>query len=284
MSYSDSHVHLDSFPQEDLDIVFAAMKAKKVSLVMNVAINLQTSEDAIKLAQKYKAVYAAIGIHPGEAMALTPEIKKRLEELSGQPRVVAFGEIGLSYGRSTGSKEEQQALFAYQLSLAKNTRKPVDIHYSYDSHKDIIAMIKKEKGAAGIVHGFVGTMSDLNDWLNLDFYISLGKPSMGMLGMMGGMHEMPTTTDEVIRAIPAERLLTETDSMARMSVSLWNKMGGPKAPPPPSGGPKGAPMKEEFNQPTDVIGVAEKIAAIRGVPVEEIGNTATKNLKRVLKI
>jgi TatD DNase family protein len=284
MSYSDSHVHLDSFPPKDLEIVFSQMKAKNVSLVLNVSINLRTSEEAVKLAQQYPSVYAAIGIHPGEALALTPEIKKTLEELSGRPRVVAFGEIGLMYGRSTGTKEEQQALFAYQLSLAKNTRKPVDIHYSYDSHKDIIAMIKKEKGAAGIVHGFAGTVSDLNDWLDVGFYISLGKLSIGMLGIMGGMHEMPTTSDEVIRAIPAEKLLTETDSMARMSVSRWKTMGGPKAPLPTAGGPQGPPMKEEFNQPMDVINVAEKIAAVRGFPVEEIGTTATKNLKRLLKI
>lgn len=284
MVYSDSHVHLDSYPEEDLDTIFAQMKAQNISYVLTVSINLQTSEEAIKLAQNYKNVWTAIGIHPGEALPLTPGIKKRLEEMSGQPRVVAFGEIGLSYGRSTGSNKEQQKLFEYQLSLAGNTHKPVDIHYSNNSHQDIIAMINKEKKVAGIVHGFVGTITELNDWLNLGFYISLGKPSVGIWGMIDGMHEMPSLPVETIRAIPIEKLLIETDSMARMSVSRWKTLGGPVAAPPLAGDLTGVPMKEVFNQPADVISVAEKIAAIRGVTTEEIGNSATQNLKRLLNI
>jgi TatD DNase family protein len=289
MVYSDSHVHLDSFPPIDLDIVFTQMKEQKVTLVLNVSINLATSAEAIKIAQTYDSVVAAIGIHPGEAIPLTADVKKQLENLSGQKRVVAFGEIGLSYGRSTGSKEEQQQLFLYQLSLANNLHIPIDIHYSYNSHQDIIGIIKEAKGSTGIVHGFEGSMSDLNDWLELGYYISLGMP---MHSMPGGPPR-PVLTDKVIRAIPEERLLTETDCMARMSVSRWKELGGPGQAQTPGNPPpdtkQGAskdipPMQEEFRQPADVVGVAARIAKVRGTSTEEIGNVTTANLKRVLNI
>jgi TatD DNase family protein len=319
VGYSDSHVHLDSYSAEALQKALAGMKEKNVSLVLNVSINLATSAEAIKLAQTYSSIYAAVGIHPGETVPLTAEVKKKLEELSGQKRVVALGEIGLMYERSTGTKEEQQQLFQYQLSLANNLHIPIDIHYSNDAHQDIIRMCKEAKGSSGIVHGFSGTMAELKDWLGLGYYISIGKSVTGM-GGMGGRSGGVSPTEEVIKAIPADRLITETDSMFMGAGSRWNEMGPKSAPsagaqgggapggaPPsgggdrsgaapgggapggrqagaPGGGQGGLSMQEEFNQPADVVKVAEKIASIRGVSAEEMGDIATNNLKRVLKI
>jgi TatD DNase family protein len=313
LGYSDSHVHLDSYSSDALQKALAGMKEKNVSLVLNVSINLATSAEAVKLAQAHNSIYAAVGIHPGETIPLTAEIKKKLEELSGQKRVVAFGEVGLMYERSTGSKEEQQQLFQYQLSLANNLHIPIDIHYSNDSHQDIIRMCKEAKGSSGIVHGFSGTMAELKDWLGLGYYISIGKSVTGM-GGMGGRSGGVSPTEEVIKAIPMDRLITETDSMFMGAGSRWNEMGPKSAPggsdrggaapggadrgsaapgggapggrqgSAPGGGQGGPSMQEEFNQPADVVKVAEKIAAIRGVPAEEMGDIATNNLRRVLKI
>jgi TatD DNase family protein len=311
--YSDSHVHLDSYSAEALQKALAGMKEKNVSLVLNVSISLATCAEAIKLAHTYNSIYAAVGIHPGETIPLTADVKKKLEELSGQKRVVAFGEVGLMYERSTGTKEQQQQLLQYQLSLASNLHKPIDIHYSNDAHQDIIRMCKEAKGSSGIVHGFSGTMDELKDWLGLGYYISIGKSVTGMAGMGGRSGEV-SPAEVVIKAIPADRLITETDSMFMGANSRWNEMGPKSAPAAgaagggvPGGGDRsgaapgggspggrqtGAPagrqgglsMQEEFNQPADVVKVAEKIASIRGVSAEEIGNLATSNLKRVLKI
>ena len=301
--YSDSHVHLDSYSAEALQKALAGMKEKSVSLVMNVSINLATSASAIKLAQTYGSIYAAVGIHPGETVPLTAEVKKKLEELSGQKRVVAFGEVGLMYERSTGTKEQQQQLFRYQLSLANNLHIPIDIHYSNDAHQDIVSMCKEAKGSRGIVHGFSGNMAELKDWLGLGYNISIGKSVTGMGGMGGGSGRV-SPTEEVIKAIPSDRLITETDSMFMGAGSRWNEMGPRSAPPrggapggdtpggapggrqgeAPGGGQGGPSMQEEFNQPADVVNVAAKIASIRGVSADEIGNIATKNLRSVLKI
>jgi len=311
VGYSDSHAHLDSYPTEELKKVLAKMKGQNVTLVLNESINLLTSAESIKIAQANDAVYAAVGIHPGEAIPLTAEVKKKLEELSGQKKVVAFGEIGLNYGSSTGSNEEQKQLLLYQVSLANNLHIPIDVHCSYGAYKECIGLVK---GSNGIMHGFAGSMADLNDWLKIGYYISIGKSvlstgSSGGSGSMGGMPEGPSLTEELIRAIPKDRLVTETDCMALQN-SRWDQLGksrgGPGGPPgggqpgqsdaragipppvggqgAPAGGPRGAMAMEESNGPADVVKVVEKIAAIRGISTAEMADIATNNLKQVLKI
>lgn len=158
------------------------MKVKNVVLVLNVSISLETSEETIKLAQSHDNVMAAIGIHPEEAIPLTQDVKKHLDELSRRKRVAAFSEIGLEYGRPKANKEMQKELLTYQLYLARNAHLSVDIQYSSNAHQDIIDIIKKEKGLglSGIVHGFQGNLTELQDWLNLDFYISIGVFSLGI--------------------------------------------------------------------------------------------------------
>ena len=300
LGYSDSHAHLDSYPVEELKKIIARMKEQNVSLVLNVSINLLTSAEAIKIAQANDGIYAAVGIHPGEAIPLTTEVKKRLEELSGQNKVVAFGEVGLNYGNSTGSNEEQRQLLLFQKSLANNLKIPLNIHCNYEAYKDCISMLR---GSTGNIHGFTGTMGDLNDWLEIGYYISLGEVrEPGSTGDMGVMPVGPGLTEEVVRAIPAERLLIETDSMARVN-SRWNELGkssggqgGPSGPGGPGGAPGGgrdgapggmpgrASAQEQSNGPVDVIKVAESIGKMRGVSAEEIGDLATNNLRRLLKI
>jgi TatD DNase family protein len=281
MVYSDSHAHLDSYPPEELAVVLDQMKAKKVNLVLNVSINLAASEEAILLAQSHDEVLAAIGIHPGEAVPLTESLRKYLYELSGQQRVVAFGEIGLDYGRPTADREMQQELLIYQLSLARNAHLPVDIHYSMNAHQDIMEILRREKraGLSGMVHGFLGNLKELHDWLDLDFYISLGQSSLGLWKDLQNM--VPPLTNEVVCAVPSERLITETDAMARMSVSRWKVIGGP---PPGTDPSTGIPAQEEFRQPADVVAVVQKIAAIRGDTAENIGNITTANLRCVLQL
>lgn len=291
IGYSDSHAHLDSFPEEDLKRIIAQMKEKNVTLVMNVSINLLTSAEAIKIAQANDGIYAAVGIHPGEAIPLTAEVKKKLEELSGQEKVVAFGEVGLNYGNSTGSNEEQRELLLFQKSLANNLQIPLNIHCGTDAYKECADMLK---GSSGNIHGFTGTMDDLNTWLDIGYYISLGKVrSASDAGSIGGMPQRQSMSEDVIRAIPADRLLTETDCMARVN-SRWSQLGKSGGAPSggqggapggmPGGAPGGASAQEQSDGPVGVIKAVESIAKIRGVSAEEIATLATNNLKRLLKI
>jgi len=279
MVYSDSHCHLDSYEEAELQAVLAQMKSQQVVLGLAVSINLETSREAVRLAECYESIYAAVGIHPGEAVPLILEMRREMGELTGKPRVKAMGEIGLDFMRGRAKPEVQKELFSYQVALAKQAGLPIDIHYSHNAHDEVMSILRKEKGSSlkGIAHGFDGDLRMLRDWLDLDFYISIGSAS---LGMMISLHDLPPIQDEVIKAIPAERLLTETDSMARMSVSRWKNMkGGP--PPDPNAGD---PAKEVFLQPADVIEVTRKIALVRGVSAQDLGRTATHNLKTILNV
>lgn len=336
--YSDTHAHLDSFPEEDLKKILVKMKENNVGLVLNQSINLLTSAESIKIAQANEGIYACVGIHPGEAIPLTDDVKKKLEELSGQKKVVGFGEIGLM---SSDYDEEQKQLLLFQVALAKKKDLLLDIHCGTDAYKECIGMVK---GTRGIIHGFTGTMDDLKAWLEIGYYISLGQvgggvgmpggAAGGMGGMPGGaaggqggaggtggaggsgggMPQRQSMSEDVIKAIPAERLVTETDCMARQN-SRWEKLGkkpmggqggapgsmsgGPGngqggapggmpsgqggAPSGKSGGP-GSGAAQESDGPVGVVKVVESIAKVRGVSSDEIANLALKNIKRLLKI
>ena len=217
MVYSDSHSHMHSYPTEKLESVLNEMKAKHVDLVLNVGMTLETSQETVNMAQKHSNLPAAVGIHPGMAVPLTEDVKKRLEELSSKPRVVAFGEIGIEYlgldGRPIpiSNIEIQKELFLYQVFLAKNAHLPVNIHYSMDAQDDIVAILRREK-CSGIAHAFQGTLKDLQAWLDIGFYISIGAES---LGIRRTIKDAPPVSVKVVQAIPPGRLLTETDSMFR---------------------------------------------------------------------
>jgi TatD DNase family protein len=284
LGFSDSHCHLDSYPPEELSVVFDEMAAQAVELVLNPSIDLDTSEAVVRLAAEHDTILAAIGIHPGEAVAPTDEVLQCLDDLSRRPRVVALGEIGLHYGPKPGSKEGgdehrewQKDLLRCELALAKARRVPVNIHYTLAAHGDLMAILREEdsRGVQGMCHGFQGGLDELRDWLDLGFYVSVGPNS---LGLVKTPHDtVPPLTDEVLRAIPEERLLTETDAICMRPTSLW------KRPRPPADSEEMKAFTETFRQPVDVIGAAARIALARGTTAEEIGGMATANLRRVLK-
>jgi TatD DNase family protein len=285
MGFSDSHCHLDSYPPDELAIIFSEMAAKSVELVLNPSIDLETSEAVIQTAAAYDNVFAAIGIHPGEVVPLTDDIRRRLEELSQGPRVVALGEIGLHYGPKPGSretgaenKEWQKELLRYELALAKARSVPVNIHYTLAAHRDIMTILHEEdsRGVEGMVHGFQGGLAELGDWLDLGFYVSVGSSSLGVV--QTPFETMPPLSDSILRAIPLNRLLTETDAICMRPTSLW------KRPQPPADNKELRAFMEVLRQPAEVVDCSARVATARGLTAEEIGGMATANLRRVLKV
>lgn len=283
MAYSDSHVHLNSYPQNKLQSIFNEMEAKQVELVLNMGVTLENFEETAKIAKMHKGVLLAVGMHPARAIPLTTEVKKHIEEVSTKPGVVAFGEIGVEYHGPNGHPtprpkiEIQKELFLYQISLARNAHLPVDIHYSMDAQDYIIDTLRSDKSHSlvGIAHGFQGTLKDLQSWLDIGFYISIGAES---LGIWKTIKKAPPVSNEIMQAIPADRLLSETDSMFfggtqyNLSATELDKMR------------QSFEVKFGVRQPADVVKVVEKIAAMREVSTTEIGDITTHNLKRLLKI
>ncbi len=247
--YSDSHMHLASWPADQMPELLK--KAKQDGLVVMQAWgeNLDSSAVCIGYAEKNKEVYAGVGIHPWNAVILTDDIKKRFEELAGRKKVVAIGEVGLDYAKNPNNKDIQKASMRWQVEYARRHGLPADIH-PRDAHDDIMAILRPEvkNGLRGISHGFTGTLAQMKDWLALDFYISIG-----VRGFV--TNELPHMA-EVVKQVPADRILAETDNG----------------------------FTPEHPGLTGVISVVEKMAKVRGSTPDEIGALTTANLKRILKI
>ncbi len=249
MVFSDSHCHLDKYRPESLTEVLDQARVKHVDVIVSVGTTLESSTETIHLAQSCEGVLAAVGIHPWNAVPLTDEVRIGLRELARGESVVAIGEIGLDYDRCPETREIQKELLIYQLSLARETGLPVNVHCR-GAHQDMMHILRKDIGSDmdGMIHGFSGDRTMLKDWLDLGFYVSIG--------VRGFVTDETLALPAAVRDIPLSRLLTETDSVA-------------------TGQPVG---------PADVSLVAEKLASLRGATVEEIADIATANLKRLLKL
>jgi TatD DNase family protein len=275
MAYSDSHAHLVDYGPEQLQKVLKLMQAKKVEFVLAVGVDLDSSEGTIHLAQSHQQIKAAVGIHPWFAEKLTEATRRRFRELAKSKYVKALGEIGLDYApplagneppagmpdmqfpenmpplpAKPASKEVQQELLLFELSVALENRLPVNVHCRGGAHEDMVRILREpvDSGLTGIAHGFIGTLAELHDWLDLGFYIALSD-----IEMMAG-EGIPL--EVLAHEIPLGRMVMETDANPMMSP----------------------------NGPTDVIPVVQKVASIRGSTAEEIGNITTENLKRLLKL
>jgi TatD DNase family protein len=249
MNLSDSHCHLDRGQPEQLAKVLEQARVKRVNPIISMAMSLDSSAETIRLAKSHNGVFAAVGIHPWNAVVPTEEVRQQLSQLVRQKGVVALGEIGLDYARTPQTKETQKELLIYELSLAQETGLPVNIHCR-DAHQDMMTILRKEMGPnlKGIIHGFHGDQTMLKDWLALGFYVSIG-----VRGFV--TDELPHLV-AAVREIPRERLLTETDSSAT----------------------------GQSTGPADVLLVVEKLAAVRREAINRIATATTANLKRIFKL
>ena len=243
ISYVDIHSHLN-FPEYDADReeVIARMKEKGVATI-TVGTSLETSQSAVELARLHDNIFASIGIHPiDDEGAMFDE--RAFEELVKDPKVVAIGECGLDYGKSGVIDEElkakQKILFEKQIDFAAAHDKSVMIH-ARNSNKDIIEILKEKKKHHGTklrgnAHFFTGTKEEAQDYFDLDFTISFT-----------GVVTFARDYDEVIKYAPSDRIMSETDA--------------PFVAP--------IPYRGKRNEPSFVIGVAQKIAEIRGEDAEK---------------
>ena len=247
MVFSDSHCHLDRLQPELLAELLEQTKTKHIDIIISMGMTLESSAETVRLARSYDGVFAAVGIHPWNAVPPTDEIRRQLQQLATQEGVVAIGEIGLDYARSPETKAVQRELLIYELSLARETGLPANIHCR-EAHQDMMEILRREGGTGlkGIIHGFSEDEAQLRDWLDLDFYVSIGRRVLAA-------DEVPSLP-AAVRQIPLNRLLTETDAAGQSA------------------------------SPAEVVSVVQKLASIRGVTDEEIANAATANLKRLLQL
>ena len=248
----DSHAHLDDAQyDDDRAEMLARARAAGVVQVVNVGYDLPSSGRALALAAEYDFIFAAVGVHPHEVRELPPDYLERLREMCRRPGVVALGEIGLDYYRDLSPREVQRKVFREQLALARELDLPVIIH-DRDAHGDVLDILRKDGvgPAGGVMHCFAGSLEMAAACMEMGFYISFAGPVT---------YPNARRPKEVAAAVPLERLLVETDA------------------------PYLAPQvhRGKRNEPAYVRHVAEQIAALRGIAVEELARATTANARRL---
>ncbi|NLN14518.1 MAG: TatD family hydrolase [Tissierellia bacterium] len=253
--FIDSHAHLDDSRFDgDRDILIKSLKDNDIELVINIGADLQSSIDSLKLADKYDNIYATIGVHPHSAKEVTEETLEEFRKLAKHPKVVAIGEIGLDFYYDNSPRDIQRKWFREQLKLAKELNLPVVIH-SREATKETYDIIKEEQDGTlrGVLHCFSASKEVAMEYIKLGFYISLAGPVT---------FKNARVAKEVAKAVPLDKLLIETDC--------------PYLAPEPNRGRR--------NEPKYVRYVAEKIAELRGIPVEEVAEQTRKNTKELFGI
>lgn len=254
MSLVDSHAHLDHTDfSGDRSELIESFASKEIMFVVNPGSNESSSKKALDLALRYDRIFAAVGTHPHDADEYTKVSEQKYREYAKEEKVVAIGEIGLDYYYDHADREVQRDVFIQQIQLAKELDLPVIVH-NRESDDDCHALLKEHMGPKkGVMHCFSEDYASAKRYLDLGMYVSLS----GMVTF-----KRAEETAEVAKNIPLDRLLIETDS--------------PYLTPVPNRGKR--------NDPTQVMYVAEKIAEIRGIPVEEVMQVTKENALRLFGI
>lgn len=251
--FVDSHCHLD-FPEirNRLPEVLANMAEAGVEHALCVSVSLESWPDVLALAEAHPQLSATAGVHPDYPDVEEPDVA-RLVAMASHPKVVAIGETGLDYFRATGELEWQRERFRVHVRAARQTGKPLVIHTRAAAGDTLRLM--REEGAdvpGGVMHCFTEDWSVAREALDLGFYISMS----GIVSFKNAK-----TVHEVARKVPADRLLIETDSPYLAPV----------------------PYRGKVNEPAWVRHVAEAVAKLRQVSVEEIGEITTANYNRLFR-
>lgn len=249
--FIDSHCHLN-FPglAEDLDAIFANMRANEVSAALCVSVDLVSFPQVLELAERHDNLYASVGVHPDYELETEPT-KAELVRLAQHPKVVAIGETGLDYFRLTGDLEWQRVRFRTHIRAARECGKPLIIHTRSAAQDTLNIMAEEDAGKiGGVMHCFTENLEVAEAAIRLGFHISFS----GILTFKNA-----TIIKEVARSIPLERILIETDA--------------PYLAPTPHRG--------KTNQPAFVKHVAEEIARLRNITVDEVGTATSQNFRRL---
>ena len=250
----DTHAHMnDPAFDEDREAILLGLKDKGVALMMNVGCCLESSKDCVAMANKYPFVYASVGTHPDSADEVDESVLEEYRMLCKQnDKVVAIGEIGLDYYYETIPREIQQRAFRLQLELARELNMPVIVH-ERNAHDDGMRIVKEFKGVSGVFHCYSGSAEMARQLVDMGWYI-------GFTGVLTFKNARKAV--ETAERIPLERIVLETDC--------------------PFMAPE--PFRGKRNDPGYLYRMAEKLAEIRGISVEEVHRVTTENGKRLYRI
>ena len=249
----DTHAHMnDPVFDADRDELLQSLPGQGVGLVMNPGCSLENSRQAIAIAEKYPFVYAAVGTHPDTADEVNDEVIEEYRRLCCHEKVKAIGEIGVDYYYETIPREVQLKAFRMQMELARETGLPVIIH-ERDAHDGGMRMIKEFPDVTGVFHCYSGSAEMARQLVKMGWYI-------GFTGVLTFKNARKAV--ETAQAIPLERIVLETDC--------------------PFMAPE--PFRGKRNHPGYLYRMAQRLAELRDMSVEEIESITTENGKRLYRI
>jgi TatD DNase family protein len=249
----DSHCHLN-FPElaGRIDEALALMRDNRVTHALCVSVTLQEFPQVRALAERFPQIYASVGVHPDypDVPVVTEE---ELVSLADHPKIVAIGETGLDYFRIKGDSEWQRDRFRTHIRAAHRSRKPLIVH-TRGAAADTLRIMREERAGevGGVMHCFTESWDVAQDAMDLGFYISFSgivtfKNAVGL--------------KDVARRVPLERMLIETDAPYLAPV----------------------PFRGKTNEPGLVKYVAEEIARLRDIPLDQVASATTSNFFRLFK-
>lgn len=254
MPIFDTHAHYDADRfDSDRDTVLSALPGDGVGLVVDPGCDLPSSRAAVALAEKYSHVYAAVGVHPEDCAGFQDGDLEELRQLLRHPKAVAIGEIGLDYyWEENPPRDFQQTVFRKQLALASELDLPVIVH-DREAHGDSLAIIQEFPTVTGVFHCFSGSPEMAAELLKRGWYLGFDGPIT---------YKNAKRAPEVAAITPLDRMVVETDAPYMAPV----------------------PMRGKRNDSRYLPYVIEKLAAWKGVTVEEMTRITWENGRRLFRL
>ncbi len=251
MKLIDTHCHLNKEYYENVETVINNAVSDNVEYLIVSSCSPENWEENINLINKYKNVYLNISLHPeygNEEIDYDLYLEQMKKIIKSNSKIIAIGEIGLDYHYDNTNKDRQKDLFIKQIMLAKEYKLPIVIH-TRDATKDTIDILKKFN-IKGIIHCFSGSLETAREYINMGFYLGIG----------GVVTFKNSKLKDVIKEIGLDSIVLETDS------------------------PYLSPIRGSKNFPKNIKIIAEYIASLLNISVEEVSKKTTLNVKKIYNI
>ena len=254
MEFFDSHAHYnDERFEEDRDELIKAIYNEGITKIINAGYSLESSKKAIEISNDYDFMHTTAGISPNDIDDFKEENLEKIEKLAKNKKVVAIGEIGLDYHWNTENKDLQKHVFISQIEIANKLDLPIVIH-TREAIYDTLDILKRNKcNKKGIFHCCPLNIDLVREGLKLGFYISFAGPVT---------FKNSKNADEIIKMVPLDKILIETDS--------------PYLSP--------EPLRGKRNDSRNVKYIAQRIAEAKGISLEKVAKTTYANAKAIFSL
>lgn len=249
----DSHSHINMIESLSLDEIIKNAFDNGIDKIIVPSAYPADMENIMDLVNKYDNVYGMLGIHPSEVKSWDDSFIEKIKNYAKNSKIAAIGEIGLDYYWDKSFNDLQKEVFIKQIKLANELELPIDIH-DREAHKDTFDIIQEyNKGSKVIMHCFSGSVEFARECIKAGYYLGIG----GVVTFKNAIK-----MKEVVKTVPLERILLETDAPYLTPV----------------------PFRGKENQPAYIKYVAEEIASLREITKEEVALVTTENAKTVFNI